>query len=80
MTRQCDQRNITSGQTRDRLLSLPETLDVVGISRSTAYRLLAQGLMPAPIKIGALNFFSELELQAWISQKLEARNETNSHA
>lgn len=60
---------------RDRLVSFTEALAVIGVSRSTAYRLIAEDALPRPVKIGALTFFSERELQGWISEKLAARNE-----
>lgn len=38
-------------QTGERLLRLPELLSIVGISRATAYRYLANGRLPAPVKL-----------------------------
>ncbi|MBS8225735.1 helix-turn-helix transcriptional regulator [Vannielia litorea] len=57
----------------DRLISFSEALSRIGVSRSTAYRHIADGQMPQPVKIGALTFFSERELQTWIAEKLAAR-------
>lgn len=64
---------------QDRLIRFSEALKIIGISRSSAYRLLSKNLLPQPIKIGMLNFFSERELQAWISQKLDERTGGGCH-
>jgi prophage regulatory protein len=62
-----------------RLLSLRETIGLVGISRSTAYRLLENGDFPKPVKIGSRNFFSSRELQSWIQEKLAGRQPSARH-
>jgi predicted DNA-binding transcriptional regulator AlpA len=63
----------------DRLISFADVLKLIGISRSSAYRLIHKGALPKPVKIGALTFFSERELQAWIAAKLAARDEGERH-
>ena len=57
----------------DRLISFASAREMVGISRSQIYKLLNTGAFPHPVKLGRSNFFSERELQAWISAQLEAR-------
>ena len=37
----------------DRLIRLPELLSLVGVSRATAYRYLASGKLPAPIRLSS---------------------------
>lgn len=68
-----------SEPTNDRMVSFSDALKIIGISRSTAYRLIKQGLLPEPVKIGALTFFSERELQTWIAEKLAARGAGGCH-
>lgn len=63
----------------DRLISFADVLKLIGISRSSVYRLIQKGALPKPVKIGALTFFSERELQAWITAKLAARDEGERH-
>ena len=63
----------TTPAVRDRLLNFQEALETLGISRSTAYRLLEQNALPRPIKVGKRTFFSERELQTWIANKLAGR-------
>ena len=58
----------------DRLFPLSKALEVVGVSRSKVYLLLKAGDFPKPVKIGRSNYFSSLELQAWIGTQLVARN------
>jgi predicted DNA-binding transcriptional regulator AlpA len=57
----------------DRLLTFAKTRTLVGLSRSKIYLLLAEHGFPTPVKIGRNNYFSELELQAWITEQLSAR-------
>ena len=59
----------------DILLPLPSALHVIGLSRSKVYEILASGELPQPVKIGARNYFSRRELQAWISERLGERGE-----
>lgn len=63
---------LPSGQ--DRLLPFKEILPIVGVCRSKAYLLMAEGTFPTPVKIGRNNYFSEQELQAWIEVQLNARS------
>jgi excisionase family DNA binding protein len=57
----------------DRLISLNDALAVVGVSRSQIYRLLNEGAMPRPAKVGRRIFFSEQELQEWVRSTLGRR-------
>lgn len=57
----------------DRLLRFAEARMILGLSKSTMYRLLERGELPRPIKIGVLTYFSEREVQAWIAGKLAER-------
>ena len=57
----------------DRLIRFVEARRTLGLSKSTMYRMLERGDLPSPVKIGALTYFSERELQDWIASKLAAR-------
>ena len=72
-------RKLSTGE-RDRLICFTDALAIIGVSRSTAYRLIANDQLPRPIKIGSLTFFSERELQSWIADKLANRNEAQSES
>ena len=60
---------------QDRLICFADALRIIGTSRSTAYRLIAEDALPQPVKLGNRTFFSERELQSWIARKLADRNE-----
>ena len=60
----------------DKLVTLAQARDLVNISRSKLYELLAEDAFPAPVKIGRTNFFSEREVQAWIAERLGQRKPT----
>jgi excisionase family DNA binding protein len=66
----------TKGQqvVRDRLIPLGEAQKVIGVSRSQVYRLLDDGVLPKPAKVGRRVYFSEQELQAWVRATLSRRN------
>jgi len=59
---------------RDRLIPLAEAQTVVGVSRSQIYRLLDDGDLPKPAKVGRRIFFSEQELQGWVRSTLQQRS------
>ena len=74
MDNQKQSQNQNTGNT-DRLIPFAKARTFVGLSRSKIYLLLAVGEFPAPVKIGRNNYFSSLELQAWIEAKLQNRSE-----
>jgi excisionase family DNA binding protein len=59
---------------RDRLIPLADAQKVIGVSRSQVYRLLDDGALPKPAKVGRRVYFSEQELQAWVRETLSRRN------
>lgn len=58
----------------DRMVRFSEGLTLLGVSKSTAYRMIERGDLPQPVKVGSLAFFSARELQNWIVQKLTERD------
>lgn len=65
----------THGVSHDRLVRFAAALSLTGVSRSKAYRLIADGCFPRPTKVGRTNLFSERELQDWVAHQLHAREE-----
>lgn len=62
-----------------KLLSLIEVIDIVGISKSRIYSLMALNLFPRPIKCGIHRVsWLEPEIDAYITQKIEERNKKYS--
>lgn len=53
---------------RDRLLPLPEVQLILGLKTSTIYKKVANGELPAPLKIGGSVRWSQNELHEWIEQ------------
>ena len=54
----------------DRLLRLPEVLQLTGLSRSTLYRKVKEGDFPCPVKLGKRAVgWRESEVIAWINAR-----------
>lgn len=51
-----------------RLVRLAEVLHVVGLGRSSVYRLISEGTFPSPIKLGKSSAWIEDEIHAWIAK------------
>jgi prophage regulatory protein len=49
-----------------RFLRLPAVLDRVGISKPTVYRMIKEGVFPAPRHLsGAISYWPDFEIEAW---------------
>lgn len=66
----------------DRLIRLPELLELTSLSRASAYRLIANDIdFPKPVKLGTNNArnsavgFSFNELQQWIQKRSAKRGQ-----
>ena len=56
------------------ILRLPEVKARTGLSRSTIYLRIAEGVFPGPISLGARSVgWVESEIDAWIAQRIEQR-------
>lgn len=59
----------------DRLLALPEVCrELGGCHRATVYRLVQEGELPPPCKIGARSAWPESEVAALVERLKAARN------
>ena len=57
----------------DRLLSIKDVLDIVGISKSGLYKKINAGEFPAPVAIGQRAVrFREADVQSWMD-RLQAK-------
>lgn len=56
----------------DRLLRLPEVLNMIGVSRPTLYRMIKAGTFPAPIKQGTISSWPQSKVSAYINSMLSA--------
>lgn len=54
----------------ERLLRLPQVLEMTGRGRTATLDDVRTGRFPAPIKIGAAALWMETEVQAWIAERV----------
>jgi prophage regulatory protein len=57
-------------KTAERLLRLPQVLEMTGRGRTATLDDVRIGRFPAPIKIGAVALWMETEVQAWIAERV----------
>jgi predicted DNA-binding transcriptional regulator AlpA len=57
----------------DRLITLTQARERLGISRSKLYLMLGEDALPQPVKIGRRCYFSEREIEAYIEALLAQR-------
>ena len=55
-----------------RFLRLPEVKRLTALSKSSIYRLMAEGAFPRQIGIGARLVWSELHIQQWMEEQMAA--------
>ena len=61
-------------QEKIRFIDLDEVMDMVGLSRSTVYEKIKEGVFPAPVKIGHVSRWVESEVQEHLKRLIEARD------
>ena len=55
-----------------RLLRLPDVIHMCGLSRTTLYRRMSEGLFPAPVRIGPRSVaWRESDVREWIEDRPE---------
>jgi len=52
----------------DRLMRMPQVLEVVPIAESTVWKYVKQGTFPRPVRLGRCSVWKESEVQAWLSK------------
>lgn len=58
-----------------KLYRLPEVLGLVGLSRSTIYRLMDDGAFPIPVKLGQRAVaWRSVDVHAWIESRQSTQN------
>lgn len=57
-----------------RFIDLDEVMDMVGLSRSTVYDKIKEGVFPAPVKQGHLSRWVESEVREYQQSVMDARN------
>lgn len=65
--------------TLDRIVRLPELIEVIGLSAATLYRWMDEGQFPRPVKLGpnSVGWRSSV-IQAWLNSREEVEARTTS--
>ncbi|WP_084080331.1 AlpA family phage regulatory protein [Edaphobacter aggregans] len=65
----------------DKLIRLPQVLEISGLCRSVVYKLVNQGQFPAQVTVGTRGArWSELEVRIWVADRLVNARRTNESA
>lgn len=64
--------------TDKRFIRLAEVMNLTGLCRATVYHYIKLGGFPAPAKFGKSSLWEYHEIQAWINQRLEERQQGQS--
>lgn len=56
-----------------KLLRLPDVSSRLGMGRTLIYDLVKHGKFPAPVKIGRTSAWVDLEVTAWMAERMAAR-------
>ncbi|APW40547.1 hypothetical protein RD110_07865 [Rhodoferax koreense] len=55
----------------DRLIRLPEVMEITGLKKSTIYRMLKDGVFPPPGKLGTrFTTWKETAIRAWVDARV----------
>jgi prophage regulatory protein len=56
----------------ERLIRLPQVLDMIGLGKTMLYKMMKTGEFPQPRKIRHLSVWVESEVQAWIDAVIQS--------
>ena len=56
----------------EKIIRLPQVKEMAGLGTTAIYGKIKKGEFPRPIKIGRVSGWVESEVQAWISQQIQA--------
>jgi len=63
----------------DRIIRLPAVLDRTGLSRSTVYRMIAEGTFPVQVKLGRHSAgWHESAIDRWVANPTGYQKETST--
>ena len=73
LTAQDNPVNMPAGLVQDRILRIPEVMQIIGIrGKATLYRWVKNGEFPAPLSLGGTSVgFRERDIQEWIASRQE---------
>ena len=55
----------------DKLLSIKEVSDLLGVSQKSCYDKIYRGFLPAPLRIGRLLRWRREDIETWLQDKKE---------
>lgn len=63
-----------------KLVRLPEVKEITGLSRSSIYLKISQGLFPKPILLGQRSVgWIETEISEWVNERIIKSRQINSN-
>lgn len=65
----------SSRKSPERLIRLPEVLDMVGLGKTTLYEMIKTREFPQPRKVRHLSVWVESEVQEWVKSLIAPRAE-----
>ncbi len=64
-----------AADTRDRLIPIQEVMQLVGLKKTTIYKMMGENSFPRPVKLGRRSSrWVEREIASWQHAKISARN------
>lgn len=57
----------------DRLIRLPEVIELVGLKRTAIYKMIKAGQFPKQVRLGVASLWAESEVSEWIEQQKMSR-------
>lgn len=63
-------------RTDNRIIRMPQVIDMVGVCKASIYLMVKRGDFPAPLKLGPrASGWVLAEIEAWISERANARGQ-----
>ncbi len=59
--------------TEQRILRLPQVMDLVGLRKTAVYQRIKENSFPAPIKLGSASGWIQHDIDDWINQQAARR-------
>ncbi|MGE4531933.1 MAG: helix-turn-helix transcriptional regulator [Acidithiobacillus sp.] len=60
-------------QSEQRILRLPQVMELVGLRKTAVYQRIKENSFPAPIKLGSASGWMQHEIEDWINQQAARR-------
>jgi|UniRef100_E6QGL0 prophage regulatory protein len=57
-------------QIEQRILRLPQVMELVGLRKTAVYQRIKENSFPAPIKLGSASGWIQRDIEDWINQQV----------